>query len=183
MKKFLIKTLLLLGLFMMYLPTADAQRVALKTNVLDWATISPNLALEVRLDRRFTLDLSATANPITRQIAGTKFTHFRFQPELRYWFSRPMVHHFLGVNLMGSFYNVKFNNNYYDGDLCALGLSYGYVVVLGRHWNMEATLGVGYGHLRARQYTDTANIPEEPNFRFWAPMATRLGLSFSYVFK
>ncbi len=183
MKKFLMMCLVSLGLFVMNIPETNAQRIALKTNALDWVMLSPNLALEVRLERRLTLDLSATANPITREISGMKLTHFRFQPEFRYWFSRPMAHHFLGFNLMAGFYNVKFGGNYYDGDICALGMSYGYVVVLSRHWNMEATLGLGYGHLRARQYADADACPEMPNFRRWAPMSTRVGLSFSYIFK
>ncbi len=183
MRKILTRCLVLLGLCVLYMPGADAQRVALKTNVIDWATLSPNLALEVRLDRRFTLDLSMTANPITRDIAGMKLTHFRFQPELRYWFSRPMAQHFMGFDLLGGFYNMKFNGNYYEGDIWAVGMSYGYALVLNKHWNMEATIGLGYGHLRACKYDKFSNRPQYPNFNRWITVPARLGLSFSYVFK
>ena len=39
--------------------TAMAQRVALKTNVLYWATATPNLGLEFRLNRHSPLVLKA----------------------------------------------------------------------------------------------------------------------------
>ncbi len=182
MKKFLTKCLVFLGVFVFYVQDADAQRVALKTNVIDWATLSPNMALEVRLDRRWTLDLSATGHPFSN-IAGVKLTHFRFQPELRYWFNRPMARHFMGFNLLGGFYNMKFNDTYYDGDIWALGVSYGYALVLSKHWNMEATIGFGYGHLRACKYGNSLERPSAPNFNRWVPVASRLGISFSYVFE
>lgn len=70
----------------------DAKRVrparyaALKTNLAAWAATTVNLAYEVQVGRRFTLDLplmwsswDITAEHALRVIA--------FQPELRYWFS------------------------------------------------------------------------------------------------
>ena len=45
---------------------AMAQRIALKTNTLYWATLSPNVEAEFRLSRHFTLDLGATANFSTK---------------------------------------------------------------------------------------------------------------------
>lgn len=42
--------------------TAQAQRVGLKTNLLYWATATPNVGLEFRLNRHLTLDLDAAYN-------------------------------------------------------------------------------------------------------------------------
>ena len=56
----------------------NAQRVALKSNLIDWATLSPNLAVEMRLNQRLTLDVSAAANPFSFTIADMKASHFHF---------------------------------------------------------------------------------------------------------
>lgn len=147
MKKVFNKCFIILGVIL-NIQMVNAQRVALKSNLIDWATLSPNLAVEMRLNQRLTLDISAAANPFSFTIADMKATHFRFQPELRYWFNRPMARHFMGISLLGGLYNVKFKEHLYEGDIWAAGLTYGYAFVLSRHWNMEATLGIGMAKLR-----------------------------------
>ena len=54
---------------------ASAQDVALKTNLLFWATTSPNLGMELALAPQWTLDLSAAYNPWT----------FRNDKKMRFW--------------------------------------------------------------------------------------------------
>ena len=60
-----------------------------------------------------------------------------------------MARHFMGISLLGGLYNAKFKEHLYEGDIWAAGLTYGYAFVLSRHWNMEATLGIGMAKLRA----------------------------------
>ena len=114
MKKVFNKCFIILGVIL-NIQMVNAQRVALKSNLIDWATLSPNLAVEMRLNQRLTLDISAAANPFSFTIADMKATHFRFQPELRYWFNRPMARHFMGISLLGGLYNVKFKEHLYEG--------------------------------------------------------------------
>lgn len=182
MKKVLFRFLLLAGIFLNF-QQIDAQRVALKGNLIDWATLSPNLAVEMRLNQKLSLDISATTHPFSFTIADMKATHVRLQPELRYWFNRPMARHFVGVGLLGGLYNVKFNKNFYEGDIFGVGVSYGYVFVLSRHWNLETTLGVGVARLRAFKYREEEQKPDTPNWYRWSPIPIRLGVTFSYIFK
>ena len=44
---------------------SNAQNVGLKTNLLYWATTSPNLGIEIGLGGQTTLDISAGFNPFT----------------------------------------------------------------------------------------------------------------------
>ena len=166
MKKVFNKCFIILGVIL-NIQMVNAQRVALKSNLIDWATLSPNLAVEMRLNQRLTLDISAAANPFS----------------LRYWFNRPMARHFMGISLLGGLYNVKFKEHLYEGDIWAAGLTYGYAFVLSRHWNMEATLGIGMAKLRAFDYREGEEKPATPNLSKWSPVPIRLGLSFSYIFK
>ena len=61
-----------------------AQRVGIKTNLLYWATLSPNIGTEFRLSRHFTVNLEAAGNPFK---FGDHQLHFAsFKPEVRSWF-------------------------------------------------------------------------------------------------
>jgi len=162
---------------------ANAQRVALKTDALGYLTMSPNLSVEARLSRVLSLQLGVAANPVTRPIGGIKLTNFRVEPELRYWFNRPMARHFLAFSMTAGAYSIKLKDRYFSGDAVAAGISYGYALVLSRHWNMEAEIGVGIGTFRGYNYKGSGNKPSAPNFRRFLPVPIRFGLSFCYVFQ
>ena len=107
--------------------------VALKTNALYWATATPNLGVEFRLAPRWSLEAEVGLNPFTGKeddgSYGKSIKHFRVHPELRYWFCETFYGHFLGVHV-----------------------PYGYNWVVGKHWNIEATIGVGYLYLESDKY-------------------------------
>ena len=64
--------------------TATAQ-VGIKTNLLGWATASPNLGLEWGFGRKSTLNVSGSFNPFEFN-EGKQWKHWLVQPEYRYWF-------------------------------------------------------------------------------------------------
>lgn len=166
----------------------DAKRVrparyaALKTNLAAWAATTVNLAYEVQVGRRFTLDLplmwsswDITAEHALRVIA--------FQPELRYWFSSAGKGHFVGVHAHAARYNLKWNATRYQDNECPLfgvGVSYGYAFSLGPSWGMELNIGGGYAQTRYRLYSNVPNGAwlDTRTLRYWG--LTRLGVSFIY---
>ena len=184
MSKFLkaISTGLVLMLSLLCSPKAEAQRIALKTNTIDWVAMSPNLAMEARLSGRLSLQLALAANPFSFSVFDTRLTNFRVEPELRYWFNRPMARHFMALSLTAATYNLRHADHRLVGDAVGAGLSYGYALVLGNHWNMEAEIGVGVAHLSAFNYHGEER-PKSKNYSHMLPVPIRLGLSFSYIFK
>lgn len=76
-----------------------AQDMAVKTNAIGWATVSPNLAFEYRVARKWTLDLSLSYNPFTFG-DNKKWRHVAVQPEARYWLCAPFGGHFVGAHLL-----------------------------------------------------------------------------------
>lgn len=152
--KFLIP--LLLGLLISV--GAKAQDVAIKTNILYDATATVNLGVEVGLAPKWTLDLSGNLNAwnVNRD---ERWKHWLVQPEARYWFCDRFSRHFLGFHLLGGQYNIgglKNSLNFLGTDFSQLtdkrfqgwgvgaGVAYGYAMILGKHWNLEFELGVGY---------------------------------------
>ncbi|MDE6121336.1 MAG: DUF3575 domain-containing protein [Muribaculaceae bacterium] len=163
-------------------PEASAQRVAVKTNVLDWATMSANFTAEARLSRRLSLQLGIAGNPTHINVANIQTTNFRIEPELRYWFNRPMARHFVALSATAATYNLRFKDRHFNGDAVAAGFSYGYALVLSDHWNMEFEAGVGLASISAKDYRGD-KAPASKNYNHFKPVPIRLGLTFAYIFK
>lgn len=162
--------------------SAQAQRLALKTNTIDWLTLSPNLCVEARLSSRMSLQLGLAGNPFNLTVADFRLKNFRVEPELRYWFNRPMARHFMALSATAASFSMLHADRHFSGDAVAAGLSYGYALVLSDHWNMEAEAGIGVAHVSAFDYRGNV-APESKNYSRFVPVPIRLGLSFSYIFK
>ena len=159
------------------------QTCALPIYAIDWLTMTPNLGLETRLSPRFSLDISVAVNPFDVSIMDVSNRNMRIQPELRYWFNRPMARHYMGLALLGGFYDTKIRSRIYEGDIIAGGLTYGYALVLSRHWNVEFTAGIGVGKMRALTQSPSwtgdwpprHKCPDPPGFRNpFFPLTARL---------
>ena len=172
----------ILSFTLCYVP-AKAQRVALKTNTLDWVLMSPNLTLDTRLSRRVTFEIGVAGNPLDKTVYGSdiKLKNLRIEPSLRYWFNRPMARHFMGVAFSGGVFNLR--EHCYKGNGVAAGLTYGYALVLNRHWNVEFTLGLGMARVWGYNYLYQNGQPATTNMSRWVPVPVGTGISFSYIFK
>lgn len=184
--------LMLLAALTLSAVKADAQKVAAKTNLLYAATTSPNLALEVRTGKKTTLDVGGGIS-LWKFGEKTTWKHWMAQPEFRYWFCDAFNGHFLGLHAHGGQFNVgglnipigrleKLNDHRYQGYFYGAGLSYGYQWVLGRHWNLEASLGGGYARIHYEQFpcAHCGTKLDEGVYNYWG--VTRGTLSLVYVF-
>ena len=114
----------------------QAQTVALKTDLVNWATASLNLEPEVKVGRKSTMALGLSWNPWTFS-DNKKWRHLRVQPEYRYWICRPFGGHFLGLHASYTRFNAggvdlpfglwpKLEDQRVQGNEWAVGLGYGY---------------------------------------------------------
>lgn len=138
----------------------NGQNIALKTNALYGVTATPNVGVEIAIGERLSLDVSGGYNPWTFS-DNKKWKHWVAQPEFRYWTCQKMNGHFFAAHLLGGQYNVgnvdfgvkwptadftKLKAYRYEGWFAGMGLAYGYAWMLGRSWNLEAELGLGYAY-------------------------------------
>ena len=161
---------------------------ALKTNALYWGTTTPNLALEAGLHPHLTLDLLGTFNPW--QFSGKKkLKHWLVQPELRYWTCERFNGHFFGIHGHYAQYNVGgikmlgLKDHRYQGNLWGAGISYGYQWILSNRLNLEATLGLGYAHLKYDKYDKETcgRFIKDGRKNYFGP--TKIGISLVYFLK
>lgn len=136
---------------------ASASGFGIKTNLLYDATATVNLGAELRVAPRWSIDVSGNLNAWSFN-DGRRWKHWMAQPEARYWFCDAMAGHFVALHAIGGQFNfghLPFARNIvydfgnlrdrrYQGWAVGAGVGYGYSWLLGRHWNLEAELGIGW---------------------------------------
>ena len=148
----------------------SAQSVALRTNLLYDATLTPNVGVEVRVDSLWTLGVNVGLNAwdIDKE-KNKKWRHFLVAPNVRKYFSlkgdKDSVRRaqYVEADVIYSHFNVgntKIPFGLYcgvkdrrlQGDLLALGGKYGYSWMLARDWRIEAEAGIAVGYAWFKEY-------------------------------
>lgn len=174
-----------------------AQNVAIKTNILSDVFLNINTGLEVGLAPRWTLDLSGEVNAWTLS-HDRRWKHWAVQPEARYWFCDRFAGHFVGAHLHGGQYNIggidtdfsllgtdfsSLKDARYQGWFVGAGVAYGYAWILGRHWNIEAEIGVGYSYTRYDRFRCAGcgkKVGENRPHNYFGP--TKAAVNLVYLF-
>ena len=167
MNKGIFKFCSVLLLVLIFNTEGKCQKVAVKTNLLyDIPTLTANAGVEFGLDSRWTLDVSANYNGWTLS-HDRRWKHWLVQPEARYWFCDRFAGHFLGAHLLGGQFNIGGVKNHihflgsdfsqvgyrrYQGWMIGAGVAYGYAWILGKHWNVEGEIGLGWIYTRYDSY-------------------------------
>ena len=188
-----INTILILSFAMLFfaLPIFAQGKIGIKTNLLyGVGTLTPNLGAEVGLSPHWGIDISVGYNPWTFS-GNKKMKHLFIRPEVRYWLCERFNGHFFGVHLSGGSFNIGgipfpgMNDKFrYEGYAAGAGLTYGYQWMIGRRWNLEASLGLGYMYARYDKFECAAcgkKLEANHTKDFFTP--TRAGISVIYLIK
>ena len=149
-------------------PDSDSvhqRRIALRTNLLYDATLSPNIGVDVRVDSTWTVGLLAGINAWDIDKEKNKnWRHMLFSLRARKFLNESVFHKgYIEADVIYSHFNVgnvKFPFGLYksvrdrrlQGDLVALGGKYGYSWILARNWRIEAEAGVAVGYAWFKEY-------------------------------
>lgn len=125
---------------------------AVKTNLLYDAILLPDLALEVSIGRKWSVEFGGQwswwNSPYNHhhawriQIAGIEGRRWLGDRNLK----TPLSGHYLGAYGMAGTYDVRLGGNtgYLSNMSYSVGISYGYSLPIARSWNIEFGLAVGY---------------------------------------
>lgn len=181
-----------------------AQKAAVKTNALYWATATPNLGVEFALDDRWTVELSGGYNPWTfDKEDNTKLKHWLVSPEIRYWFCESFNGHFIGLNGNYTDFNISgipipdifinlhsnvptptsFKDSRINGWAIGAGITYGYQFIISRRCNLELTAGFGWWYTEYDQFESRKCGLFQQKVKQHALGITSLGISFIYLLK
>lgn len=147
-------------------------QVSLRTNLLWDAVSEPNLGIELALGEHWSVGVDGGLKAWPRWLAWdwesqentTHWRNFAVVPELRYYLKEVYDGLYFGADLLYTHFNVgnvQFPFGLYpqvrdarlQGDLLGAGLLAGRSYWLGRHWRVEAQLGVAVGYYYAGKYS------------------------------
>ncbi|WP_293710689.1 DUF3575 domain-containing protein [uncultured Parabacteroides sp.] len=186
--KIRVKALLISLLLQLSATVSYCQQIGARTNALWWLTTTPNLGVEVAMNKKLTLSIDGNYNAWTFFSDGMSLRHWLMQPELRYWPCKSFEGHFFGVHGHYGRYNIGqvpflpgLDTYTYRGKLYGAGVSYGYHFALGKRWGLELNAGLGYTYLEYDKYvcSECAELIGRYKRSFFGP--TRLGVSFIYI--
>lgn len=201
MKRYFLLTISLLLLCGI---SSHAQRFAVKTNALYWASATPNLGVEVAMGERWTFEVEGGYNPWTfNNEKNMKARHWLVSPEFRYWFCNSFQGHFIGINGNCTQFNIgavpvpvqkafislndstelDLEKSRVEGWAVGAGLTYGYAFPIARRWNVEFTAGFGYWYSVYNQYESRKCGLFQETVQKHALGMTSLGISFIYMIK
>ena len=146
-----------------------AQRVAISTDVVQWALVSPNLGFEVALSQHHAFAFSASTCPV-KVSDRLSVTHLSVLPEYKYWFRMPFYGHYAGANLIYSSYDIGGSRYVRTGNLIAACANYGYSFIIGRRWNIIPHAGLGIG----------VDVSDKTSF---IPLVAKIGVNIQMVVK
>ena len=184
--------------------TADAQKVAVKTNSLYWLTATPNVGFEFAIAPRWTVEIAGGYNPWTLdKQENIKAKHFLVTPEIRYWFCESFQGHFIGINGNYTQFNVSGSNvpalfmpveasgiwvddllnSRSQGWAAGAGITYGYAFPIARRWNLEFAVGAGWWYTAYDKFESRTCGLFQETIKQHAFGLTELGISFIYMIK
>ena len=133
--------------------------VALKNNLLYDAAATPNLEVEVKLARRWSLEVGAGFNPFPLDDKQfPKWRHVAAWVAPRYWFCNVYHRDFISVNAAYAHFNVagdaypvawmypQIKDARYQGDAVMGGVSYGWHFAISPHFSIELEGGLDAGY-------------------------------------
>jgi len=159
-----------------------SQQIAIRTNVLAWSSLTPNIGLEVALNNNSTIDLWCGYNPWV--FKDDKMMRFwLIQPEIKYWICEKFEGLSIGAHLLSAQYYGGFKDIRYDGYLVGAGFSCNYDMILSPRWNLDFGIGLGYARL---WYDKSPRIPcvtckEHKFLNYFGP--TKASISIVYLLK
>ena len=188
MKPHNLKHLVLFFLLLCSASVLHAQKIAVKTDALLLATMTPNIGGELIVGERTSVCLSAyTSNkPWGKEIKVTGVA-----PEVRYWFNgRPLIRQYVGIAALGTHYDITWEENMYQGDALGAGISFGHAWRLGRRIAIECYASCGAVYFIHKHYNINDNFEDYEQFKDAHSkvtgikiMPTKIGVSFTYIIK
>ena len=144
---------------------AVGQQVAIRNNLLYDAAATPNIGLDILLSRQVTLQINAGFNPFPlSDDKPHKWRHLLVETDVRYWFCQAFARDFIGFNVAYSHFNIaqgaypigwmypSVKDYRYQGDMVAIGASYGWMFQLHDNFGIELEIGVDGGYAWADRF-------------------------------
>ncbi|MDE6308861.1 MAG: DUF3575 domain-containing protein [Muribaculaceae bacterium] len=129
-------------------------RLALKTNLIYDALLLPNIEVEYRVNRNWSVALEGGVAWWGRYSKNRSYRLAMVSPEARYWINPRAPWHgfYVGAFAGGGLYDFLKDDSGYRGEGVMGGLSVGYMWPVSRCLSLEAEIGGGYLYSQYKEY-------------------------------
>lgn len=124
-------------------PEHDPYHLALRANLLRWATLTPDLGIEWRIAPAWGLMVNGSWTSWTWSGKDRRYALWEVSPELR-WYLGKQKRGYLGLLYKVGQFNYKLCGTGRQGDLMGGGITAGYQLRLNRALSLDFNLGLGY---------------------------------------
>ncbi|MEG1700044.1 MAG: DUF3575 domain-containing protein [Alistipes sp.] len=115
----------------------------LRTNLLMWAMLTPNLGLEWHATPSLGIKIDGGYNGWEFDDNNKILKSWYVNPEVR-WYMLDKKQFYVGVGASIGDYNIKLSKTGYQGDVYGGGITVGYQLPMGKHFSWDFNLGLGY---------------------------------------
>ncbi len=136
---------------------ASPYHFALRTNLLRWATLTPDLGIEWRINHHVGILVNGSYTSWDWDNKNRRYSLWEVNPEVR-WYQGTSKNWYLGAMYKVGSFNYKLSKTGKQGDLMGGGITGGYMLKLNKSLSMDFSLGLGYVHADYDKYTIIDNV-------------------------
>ncbi len=154
------------------LPKSEVQsspyHFALRANLLRWATLTPDLGIEWRINRNVGVLVNGSWTSWTWDDKNRRYALWEVNPEVR-WYLGERKAWYVGAMFKAGQFNYKLSDNGRQGDLLGGGITGGYRLRLNKSLSMDFSLGLGYVNADTEKYkvTDGVRVRQGRETKHW----------------
>ena len=132
-------------------PFTGEYTLALRTNLLRWATLTPDLGIEWRISPSAGIMVNGSWTSWSWNNADHRYALWEVAPEVR-WYLGEKKAWYVGAMFKAGQFNYKLSGTGRQGDLLGGGITGGYQLRLTEALSMDFTLGLGYLNADTERY-------------------------------
>lgn len=125
--------------------------LALRVNLLRWATLTPDIGVEWRVNRRWGATLRGTWTSWSWQHGDRRYVTWQICPAVRYYTGKDYRLH-VGAEFLAGEFNHKLSTTGKQGNYLGGGLSGGYRLPLNHSFALDFSAGISYTRVKYDKY-------------------------------
>ena len=135
----------------------EQYHVALRANLLRWVTLTPDLGLEWRINKTWSIVANGSWTSWSWNDKDRRYALWEVSPEVRHYIGKEKRGYVGAMYHVGQF-NYKLSDTGKQGDLMGGGITGGYTLDLNRALSLDFHAGVGYTRADYDKYQVTEGI-------------------------
>ena len=156
----------------------EQYHVALRANLLRWATLTPDLGLEWRINSSWSIVANGSWTSWSWSDKDRRYAIWEVIPEVRYYIGEQKAW-YVGAMFKTGQFNYKLSGTGKQGDLMGGGITGGYQLRLNKALSMDFNLGLGYLNADYEKYKviDGVRVRQgKESKNWWGPVSAGVTL-------